>query len=147
MIGVNCKFGYSESSPVSWTAIPNVTEFEFPTQVADRVDKSVYGTSRLKRNEPGMEEVGDFTLTVIQDLSNAVQRRFRELKALRTNIWWLIEIPTNDAGTTFVGYHLQGRIGNFEPTQGKEDEQLTKYTVIFDSTSIGESTSGASQIS
>lgn len=146
MIGVNCKFAYSESSPITWTAIPNVTEFEFPAQVADSVDKSIYGTSRLKRSEPGMEEVGDYSFTVIQDLSNAVQRRFRELKALRTNIWFLIEIPTNDAGTTFVGYHFQGRVSGFEPAQGKEDEQLTKYTVIFDGTSIGESASGASVI-
>lgn len=147
MINVNTKFAYSLTSPITWVAIQNVTEYEYPTQIADRVDKSVYGTSRLKRNEPGMEEVSDFVFSVIQDMSNAQQKTFRDLRALRTNLWWLIEIPTNDAGTTFVGFHFQGRIGSFEPTPtGMGDEQITKYTVIFDGTSIGESTNGASQI-
>lgn len=146
MIGVNSKFAYSEASPVSWTAITDVTEFEFPTQVADDVDKSVYGTSRLKRSEPGMIAVSNPSLTVVQDLSNATQRRLRELIGTRALIWLLMEIPTNDAGTNFVGYHCNVRVSSFEPGVPKDGLQTTKYTFTFDGTSIGEGASGASVI-
>jgi hypothetical protein len=149
MIGMGCKAAYSIASPTSWVEVENIVDLGLPVQTADRVDKTVHlPGSRLKRAEPGLENVADPFLTLLQDLSDAPQKVLRTLKADRTKVWWRFEVPTEDDCSLFVGFEFEARVANFEPAVPKDGEQTTKYTLMFDGEEIAEDlAAAASEIS
>jgi hypothetical protein len=148
MIGMESAFAFSATSPTTYVAIPNLVEFNIPQKVSARVEKTVYSrTSRLRRYEPGLDDVADQSFTVLQDMSNATHKLLRGYKASRTLLWFRAEVATNDAATLFVGFEWQGRISDFKPAQPKDGEQTTQYSIQFDGEDVYEDGApGATQI-
>ena len=147
MIANGMRFGFSSASPVSWTEVLNLRDIGPPQEVADRVDNTVHNiTSRRKTSEPGLITVSDPFVTVKQDLTDATQKALRTAKAARTLLYIRWEIPTNDAGTQWLGFECQARVATFEPTGTTPgDLQTTKYSFMVDSDIYEDAAAGASK--
>ena len=148
MIANGMKFAFALASPITYTELEDLRDMGLPQETAARVDKTVHSTtSRRMRSEPGMTSVSDPYAVVLQDLSNAVQKQLRDLKAAGTLIYVRQEVPTNTECTLFVGFEYQAYVANFEPGgTTPEALQTTKYTFMVDSDIYEDSAEGATQI-
>ena len=149
MIGDGVKVAYSIGSPMAWTEVIQLADIDFPGMVADDVGNDVHGSAGFHRSMPGLFAVEDFTFTVTSDfdeVTNVVQNALWGLRAQKTTIWWLIELPTNRAKTKFVGFEFQGYVAGIVPNAPIDERQDTVYTVRFDGVNFGRVVAGSSQL-
>jgi len=150
MIGNGVKIAFSASSPVSWTAVGQILNVEIPQLVADKIDRTVHSTNRYKRSLPGMIDVSDLSLEILQDLattSGAQQRQLLTYLKAGTTIYWRIEIPVDRNQTTYTAIEFQGYVGTWQPSAPIDDKQVLSCTIVFDDSDITLYGDGASTIS
>jgi hypothetical protein len=151
VLGNGCKVAYSLSSPITWVEIEEVTDVVFPTWQADKVANNVHSaTNKLKRNMPGLIEVGDPSFTVLSDFDPSTapdQAKLIDLNKTGENVWWRFEVPVNRQKTLFRGVEFQAGVLNFSPATPIDDRQTTQYTLTFDGEDVAwDLAAGASEI-
>lgn len=149
MIGNGVKIAFSASSPVSWTRVGQVMNAEVPQLVRDKIDRTVHSTYGYKRSLPGMIDVSDLTLEILQDLNqatSAAQHQLLTYLKAGTTIWWRIEIPTDRAQSSFAAIEFQGYVMSWQPSAPIEDKQALTAVIAFDGTDISLYPTGASAI-
>lgn len=149
MIGNGVKIAYSASSPVSWTALGQVRNAEVPQLVRDKIDRTVHSAYGYKRSLPGMIDVSDLTLTILQDLNNSTspaQRQLLTYLKAGTTVWWRIEIPTDRAQGAYAALEFQGFVMSWQPSAPVDGVQELTAVIAFDGTEISLYPSGASTI-
>ena len=149
MIGNGVKIAYSVSSPVSWTAVGQILNVEVPQLVADKIDRTVHSTNRYKRSLPGMIDVSDLTLEILQDLATttgAQQRQLLTYLKAGTTIYWRIEIPVTRDQSSYTAIEFQGYVGSWQPSAPMDDKQTLNCTIVFDDSDITVYGDGASAI-
>jgi hypothetical protein len=148
VLGFGTKVAYSDTSPVSWTAVPQVKDIKFPGLTPDEVETTVHGTLPFKRFMSGLIDVSEMVLTLETDLaSNSVHRYLRQLQLAGTTVWWRIEVPENRAKTSWVAFEFQGWVKNWVPSTPLADVQTLEVSIRFDGTDFVMYAPGASQIS
>lgn len=150
MIGNGIKVGYSNASPVSWTKIGQLLSITPPQFVSDKIDRTVSGENKYKRSLPGMIEVSDLQMEILQDLDAATSPEQAALLALLkagTTIYWRIEVPVNRAATTFRPMEFQGYVSSWQISSPIDDKQTLTVTVAFDDTDVSLLAPGASAMS
>jgi hypothetical protein len=133
LLGNGVRVGFSSTSPVSFTSLANVLDVKFPTETPDKIDKTTHGSSKYKKNFPGMVEVGDMEVTLLGDLDQATSAEIETLWAYaqaQTELWWRVEVPTNRAKTRFRPFEFYGYPANVEPGTPVQDKQTIKFTVV-----------------
>lgn len=151
ILGNGCKAAYSESSPLTWTNIPQLVDLSFPTWVGDKVNIDVHSTTnKLHRNMAGMITVGDPGITILSDFdpsTAAAQAQLMAWNASGTSVWFRFEIPTNRAKTAFRGLEFMASILSFEPGTPIADKQTTRISLAFDGDDLyWDAAAGASEI-
>lgn len=151
VLGNGSKVAFSASSPVSWTRVGQLLNFEPPTLEVDEEETTVSSTtSNYKRFMPGMIDVTPMSFTVLQDLDEVTAADQAALAGYArdlTTIWWRIEIPTNRAKTRFKAMEFQGWIKKRAPSADVPSRQETMFEIRFDGDGIAEYNAGSSQIS
>lgn len=135
MIGNGVKVGYSANSPVSWTEVGQILDAQIPKLMRDKVDRTIHSQSIFKRSLPGMAEVSDLVLKLIQDLDPATspdQDEVRQLLLSGENVWWRIEIPTDRLQTEYAAIEFQGFVLGWEPSAPIEERQELTVTIAYD---------------
>lgn len=133
LLGNGVRVGFSSTSPVSFTSLPNVLDVKFPTETADKIDKTVHGSSKYKKNFPGMVEVGDMEVVLLGDLDQATSAELETVFAAaqaQTELWWRVEVPTNRAKTRFRPFEFYGYPSNPSPDTPVQDKQTFKFSVV-----------------
>jgi hypothetical protein len=152
LLGNGTKVAYSSSSPVSWTAIPQVTDVVFPTYVADDVNIDTHSvTNKLHRTMAGLITVGNAAVTILSDpdpSTGTAERFLEDRNQDGTSIWLRIERPVNRARTSFYGIVFSCTVKSIQPATPIADKQTTVIEFQFDGTSIQrDAAAGASSIS
>lgn len=150
MVGNGVKIAFSASSPVAWTAVGQILNAEIPQLVRDKIDRTVHSTYGYKRSLPGMIDVSDLTLEILQDLDTATsgpQATLLTYAKAGTTIWWRIEIPTDRAQSSFAAIEFQGYVMSWQPSAPIADAQKLTAVIAFDGTDISLYPTGASAIS
>jgi len=150
LIGNGVKIAYAASSPVTWTGIGQIINAEIPQMVRDKIDRTVHGTSAYKRSLPGMIDVSDLSLEILQDLhatSGATQRQLLTYLKAGTTIYWRIEIPETRSQSAYVAMEFQGYVMSWQPSAPQGDKQVLTVTIAFDDSDVTLYASGASAIS
>ena len=149
VLGNGTKVGYSSSSPVTYTRITQVLEVTFPTMAPDKVDKTTHGSSKYKKNFPGMIEVGDLVVRVLADHDQATTTDHRALWDLRDNqteVWWGIEIPTNRAQSRWKLFEFYGYVGDITNGTPIDDKQTIEFTIVHSGEGIGSPNASGSSV-
>ena len=139
MIGNGVKIAYAASSPTTWVAVGQILNVEIPQLVADKIDRTVHSTNRYKRSLPGMIDVSDLSLEILQDLattSGAQQRQLLTYLKAGTTIYWRIEIPVDRNQTTYTAIEFQGYVGSWQPSAPIDEKQTLSCTIVFDDSDI-----------
>lgn len=148
VLGFGVKVAYSESSPVTWTQVPQLLNLGFPSFEPDEVATTVHGTNPYKRYMRGLIDVGEMTLELEADLGSAsVHRSLRNLMLDGTTVYWRIEVPENREMTQFSAFEFRGWVKNWSLSTDMADTQKLTVTVRFDDTDFVAYAPGASQIS
>jgi hypothetical protein len=148
VLGFGTKVAFSNSSPVSWTAVPQILDITFPGLNPDEVETTVHGTLPYKRFMRGLIDVSELTLTLELDLaSNSVHRTLRTLQLNGTTVWWRIEVPENRERTSWVAFEFQGWVKSWVPSTPIADKQTLEVSIRFDGTDFAMYAPGTSQIS
>lgn len=136
------KIGWSTASPMSWTKLGEVLNIGEVKVTADKIDRTIHGTSPYKREMPGMLGVAPMTITLSADANpstSAAQAGVYSLFTNRTTVWWRVEVPTTRAQTagTFAAYEFQGFVSDVTHTLGAPgDPQDFTFEITFDSDSF-----------
>ena len=139
ILGNGVRVAYSSSSPVSWQRLDQLLDISFPTFVADDIDSTVHGTSKLKRSMPGMVEVSEMTLTLLSDLDSATtpeQDALWDLNQAGTTVWWRVEVPVERDQSKCVPFEFQGYVKSWEPATPIDDRQTLNVVIRFDGDSL-----------
>lgn len=141
LIGNGVRVAYATGSPHTWKKLEQVLDCVIPTIVADKIDSTIHGTARFKRNFAGMQEVGDLEIMMLRDPDSTTspnQNSLFDYLASQTQLWWRVEVPAESdlATTDFEAYEFQGRVASFEPTAPITDRQELKCAVTFDGSSF-----------
>jgi hypothetical protein len=152
LLGNGTKVAYSAASPVSWTAIAQVTDVVFPTFVADDVNIDTHSvTNKLHRTMAGLITVGNPSVTVLSDgnpVTSPDQAFLEQANADGTSVWFRIERPVNRERTSFIGIVFSATVKSFSPSTPIADKQTTVFELQFDGDSIQKDAAvGASSIS
>lgn len=150
MIGNGLKVGYANTSPVSWTKIGQILNVTPPQFVSNKIDRTVSGTNKYKRSLPGMIEVSDLQLEILQDLDSSTSPEQAALLALLkagTTIYWRIEIPVNREATQFRPMEFQGYVSSWQITSPVDDKQTLTVNIAYDDTDVSLLAVGASAMS
>lgn len=133
VLGNGVRVGFSATSPVSYTSLPNVIDVKFPTETADKIEKTTHGSSKYKKNFPGMVEVGDMEVILLGDLDQATSPEIEtvwQYAQAQTELYWRIEIPVNRAKTRFRPFELYGYPTDPSPEAPIQDKQVYKFKVV-----------------
>lgn len=133
ILGNGTKVGYSANSPVTFTAVANVLEVEFPSQTPDKIDKTVHSTSKFKKNMPGMVEVGDLVVRCLGDMDEATSPSHEALWDMadaQSEQWFRVEIPTNRAQTRWRPFEIYGYVADVRPGVPIEDKQTIEFVIV-----------------
>jgi len=150
MLGNGVKIAFSASSPVAWIAVGQVLNAEIPQLVRDKIDRTVHSAYGYKRSLPGMIDVSDLTLEILQDLNQATsvaQRTLLTYLKAGTTLWWRIEIPTDRTQTAFAALEFQGFVMSWQPSAPIGEKQQLTAVIAFDGSDISLYAAGASAIS
>lgn len=148
VLGVHTKVGYSSVlSPLSYTKLNNLLNVVIAGLEYDKIDTSIHGVL-LKRNMPGMGDVSETEITVLQDLDAATspeQAALFTLNAAGTTVAWRVEVP-NQRGvpTSWTPITFNGWVKTFKPSSPMGDKQTLVITVVFDGSSYTMGTAAAS---
>jgi hypothetical protein len=149
LIGNGVKVGFSVSSPLSLTNVGVLVDFTFPPLARAKVDKSAHN-SIWEKFMPGMINIGDMKLMLLQDLDAATSAAQSQLKThwlAGTTIYWRVEVPVNRARTLCVPFEFQGFVLNWAPTTPLKEKQVLSVDVAFDDDSLSQYASQAFTIS
>ena len=152
MIANGIKIGYSAASPVSWNAIGQLLSVGGIKLTRAKIARTVHSTNIFNRYLPGMADVADVALEILQDpdegtTHGAVQEALRALLTAGTTVWWRIEFPTDRVQTEYKPVEFQGFVTDFEISGGApEDRQTFTVTVAFDGDSVSIGPAGATAI-
>lgn len=131
-LGSGVKIAYSTSSPVSWTAIPEVREVsQLPNRERDRVETTIHGVTSERTYIPGLADVADLEFTLRANLdTGSVHTTLKGYEASQTTLWWRVEVPVDTDLTTanYVAYTFQGRVSRWNltaPIDGLKEIEVT----------------------
>lgn len=133
VLGCGVRVGFSSTSPVSFTSLPDIIDVVFPTEEPDKIDKTTHGSSKYKKNFPGMIEVGDMEVVMLGDLDQATSPEIETLwqhAQDQTELWWRLEVPTNRARTRFRPFEFYGYPAMVEPATPIDDKQTIKFKIV-----------------
>lgn len=133
VLGNGVRVGFSRTSPVSFTRVPQVIDVEFPSEVPDKVDKTTHGTSKYKKNFPGMIEVGDLVIRCLADfdqVTGTVQEEMYDIQNDQEEVYWRVEIPANRAQSRIRPFELYGYIADIRPGLPIEDKQTVEFVIV-----------------
>lgn len=150
VLGVHTRVGFSSTlSPLSYTKINNLLNVTIPGLEFDKIDTSIHG-SLMKRNMPGMGDVGETEITILQDLdpaTSAEQKSLFDLNAAGTTVAWRVEVPNQrGAPTSWTPFTYNGWVKSFRPGAPMGDKQTLVVTVVFDGVTFNMGTAGASVV-
>lgn len=133
------RVAFSDSSPVTWQKLENLSDMDVPSLTADDVDTGIYGLS-YKRRIPGLKDVEDMVMTFLRDPSSVSapnQNELFDLNASGAQKWWRVEIHASDDSTVdlWEAYEFEGRVGSFQPSAGFGDAARLVANVKFNGTS------------
>lgn len=150
IINNGTKFGYSASSPVSWTRLGQILEAPELGISRDKVDTTVHGTSIFMRSMPGMAEVLPMQVTLLSDPSQATspaQDAMRTYCVAGTTIYFRAEIPVDRSQSSYRAVEFQGYVLDWKVTGGTPgDRQECQLTIEFDDSAWTWYNAGASAL-
>ena len=145
----NVRFAYSSTSPVSWMKITNIRDADIPGLEPSEVETTVYSTGKLKRHMPGLSDVSDCTLTLVQDLdetTSAEQAALLVLQQAGTTVWCRAEIANDRAFTKWTAFEFQAYVKTWKPSAKAGALGELQVVFRFDGDSFTKYPSGASVI-
>lgn len=150
VLGVHTRVGFSPTlSPLSYTKINNLLNCVIPGLEPDKIDTSRHG-SLMKRNMPGMTDVSEMELTILQDLDESTspeQDALFDLNAAGTTVPWRVEVPNQrGAPTSWTPFTFTGWVKSFRPGTAMGEKQTLICTVVFDDTEFTKGAAAASVI-
>lgn len=140
ILGVHTRVAYSAAlSPLTYVKLVQLRNVVIPHLETDKVDVSLHG-SIWKRKMPGMTDVTEMTVTLLQDLdaaTSADQAAIIALAAAGTTVAWRVELP-NQRGTptTWTPVTFNGWVSSLQPGSAQAEAQELVITVTFDGTSF-----------
>lgn len=146
-IGVKVGINLVSGSPTGFTTIQNILDCTLPQLIANKIDKTVYGTSRVKRSVPGLIEVSDLQVVLIQDLDTSTSPEQASLAALNQNgnkIGVRIEVAVNTALSSWVPITWTGYVASWQLGSKKDDIQQLTVAIFFDDSAFTIGSPGAS---
>ena len=141
VLGNGSKFGYSATSPVSYTKVGQLMNIDkFIELIANIIDTTVHSTSNIMTGMPGMIPIPTFELTLLADFDQATSPTHETLRnysagsgsaLASTVIYFRAEVPVNRAQTSFRAWEFQGFVNGFSPSVPIGDKQTLKIVIVF----------------
>lgn len=150
VLGNGSKVGYSDTSPVSWTRVAQLIDFDPPDFQRNQVDTTVHSTSGYERSMPGMIKVADMKVVLLFDPDESTTPSHQALwdkLVAGTTVWWRFELPCNEGQTSFKAVEFEGWVRSFKPKAPIKDRQTAEVNIAFDGDSYTVYAAGASAIS
>jgi hypothetical protein len=147
VLGFGTKVGFSTTSPVSWTKIPQVLELTPPSLEAETVDITVHGTLPYRRSMRGLIRAAQMQMTLLADMSaSSVHRTLKQMQESGVTVWWRIEAPEDRPMTQWAAMEFQGVVSRWEHQTPIDDAQKIVVTVDPDASAFVTYDPGASQL-
>lgn len=141
VLGNGSKIGFSAASPVAWTRVGQVMNFDKVLElIANIVDTTVMGTSNIMTGMAGMIPIPTYEFTVLADLDTATSPSHESLRQYSagsglsqagTVLYFRSEFPVNRAQTSFRAFEFQGFVNGYALSAPIGDKQSIKFTVVF----------------
>jgi len=132
ILGDGVKFAYSTGSPVSWTELTGLVDFPTPpAPVADKLEKTTHGTNGYKSYGLGLRDVPDIAATFHFDASDAGQMAMIAARTAGTELWFRVEVPTNEAATLFIAWEWKGYVNKADVTTPINGWQMLNLGIMY----------------
>lgn len=121
------RVGFSQSSPMSWTAIPKLRSVDPPKEEADAVDVTCFG-DEYATSIPGLRKLSAMQFRTLAAPGDAWVSTLHNAKKNQTEMWWRLEIAADDARTQWDRWEFQGRVASINVV-GNEPGRALEYEV------------------
>lgn len=149
VLGNDTRVGFSQTSPVSFTRIPQVLDVKYPGLTPDKLDRTIHSSGNFYQNFQGLNQVTDAEVLILDDpdeTTSPILETLRTLHDAGTTVYWGFERPTNRAKTLFRRTEYQGYISDFVPSTPIKDKQTLMVKIVFSDTAFSVYPKGAATI-